>query len=124
MSPRPSLKSAHRCRPKRCAVVRIAIDRAGKLIFAVANNYATHKHPKERAWLGPCTAASMALRKRLHLRLKPGVFRSIVEVQVALNSFLAETNADARLYHWTKDPNTIIAAVKQGHQVLDSIHRP
>jgi Transposase DDE domain group 1 len=27
-----------------------------------------------------------------------------------------------RPFRWTKDPNKIIAAVKRGHQVLDSIH--
>jgi len=26
-------------------------------------------------------------------------------------------------FTWTKDPNKIIAAVKRGHQVLDSIHQ-
>lgn len=55
-------------------------------------------------------------------RLKRGVFRSIVELQAAINRFLAETNADPRPFRWTKDPDTIIAAVKRGHQVLDSIH--
>jgi hypothetical protein len=27
-----------------------------------------------------------------------------------------------RTWRWTKDPAKIIAAVKRGHQVLDSIH--
>jgi hypothetical protein len=55
-------------------------------------------------------------------RLKRGVFRSIVELQAAIKRFLAETNADPRPFQWTKDPDKIIAAVKRGHQVLDSIH--
>ena len=55
-------------------------------------------------------------------RLKRGVFRSIVELQAAIKRFLAETNADPRPFRWTKDPDKIIAAVKRGHQVLDSIH--
>jgi hypothetical protein len=50
-----------------------------------------------------------------------GVFRSIVELQTAISRFLAETNADPRPFRWTKDPDKIIAAVKRGHQVLDSI---
>ena len=54
-------------------------------------------------------------------RLKRGVFRSIVELQAAINRFIAETNADPRPFRWTKDPDKIIAAVKRGHQVLDSI---
>jgi len=28
----------------------------------------------------------------------------------------------ARPFRWTKDPNKIIAAIRRGHQVLDSLH--
>ena len=110
---------------------------AGKLIHAIADNYATHKHPKVRAWLGrhprwtfhftPTSASWLnavegffaTLTKR---RLKRGVFRSIVELQAAINRFLAEHNQNPRPFRWTKSPKKIIAAVKRGFQVLDSIH--
>ena len=110
---------------------------AGKLIRAIADNYATHKHPKVRAWLTrhprwafhftPTSASWLNavegfFAKLTKRRLKRGVFRSIVELQAAINRFLAETNADPHPFIWTKDPDTIIAAVKRGHQVLDSIH--
>ena len=55
-------------------------------------------------------------------RLKRGVFRSIVDLQVAINRFLDETNDNPKPFTWTADPDKIIAAVKRGHQVLDSIH--
>ena len=55
-------------------------------------------------------------------RLKRGVFRSIVDLQVAINRFLDETNDKPKPFTWTADPDKIIAAVKRGHQVLDSIH--
>ena len=54
--------------------------------------------------------------------LKRGVFRSIVDLQVAINRFLDETNDNPKPFTWTADPDKIIAAVKRGHQVLDSIH--
>jgi transposase len=109
---------------------------AGKLIHAIADNDATHKHPKVREWLvrhprwtfhfTPTSASWLnavegyfaTLTRR---RLKRGVFRSIVELQAAIERFLAETNADPRPFRWTKDPDKIIAAVKRGHLVLDSI---
>jgi hypothetical protein len=50
------------------------------------------------------------------------VFCSVVEIQAAIKRFLAETNADPRPFRWTKDPAKIIAAVKRGNHVLDSIH--
>jgi transposase len=110
---------------------------AGKLVHAIADNYATHKHPKVRAWLQrhprwtfhftPTSASWLNavegfFAKLTKRRLKRGVFRSIVELQAAIKRFLAETNADPRPFRWTKDPDKIIAAVKRGHQVLDSIH--
>jgi hypothetical protein len=33
--------------------------------------------------------------------------------------FAAEANTEPKPFHWAKDPDTIIAAVRRGHQVLD-----
>ena len=110
---------------------------AGKGVHVILDNYAAHKHAKVRAWLGrherftfhfvPTSCAWLnavegffaKLSKR---RLKRGVFRSIVDLQVAINRFLDETNDNPKPFTWTADPDKIIAAVKRGHQVLDSIH--
>ena len=70
------------------------------------------------SWLNAVEGFFATLTKR---RLKRGVFRSTVELQAAIKRF-AETNADPRPFRWTKRPDKIIAAVKRGHQVLDSIH--
>jgi transposase len=110
---------------------------AGKLVHVVLDNYAAHKHPKVRAWLDrhqrftfhftptSCSwlnAVEGYFAKLSKRRLKRGVFRSVVDLQAAINRFLAETNASPRPFTWTADPDKIIAAVKRGHQVLDSIH--
>ena len=55
-------------------------------------------------------------------RLKRGVFKSVGDLQTAINQFIAETNHDPKPFVWTADPDKIIAAVKRGHQMLDSIH--
>jgi hypothetical protein len=55
-------------------------------------------------------------------RLKRGVFKSIVDLQAAINRFLAETNDAPRPFTWTTNSDDIIAAVRRGHQALDSIH--
>jgi len=117
-----------------------AIERevpAGKLVHVILDNYAAHKHAKVRAWLGrhprfvfhfvptSCSwlnAVEGFFAKLSKRRLKHGVFRSVVDLQAAINRFLAETNDDPKPFTWTKDPDKIIAAVKRGHQVLDSIH--
>ena len=110
---------------------------AGKMIHAILDNYATHKHPKVGQWLArhprwtfhftPTSASWLnaiegwfaILTRR---RLKRGVFRSLVDLQAAINRFLAEHNAHPKPFTWTANPDKIIAAVKRGHQVLDSIH--
>ena len=111
---------------------------AGKVIHAVLDNYAVHKHPKVREWLArhprwvfhfvptSCSwlnAVEGFFAKLAKRRLKRGVFRSVVELQTAINRFLNEYNGiDAKPFQWTADPDRIIAAVKRGHQVLDSNH--
>ena len=110
---------------------------ADQSIHAIVDNYATHKHPKVRAWLArhprwtfhftPTSASWLNavegyFAKLTKQRLKRGVFCSVVELQAAIKRFLIETNADPRPFQWTKDPDKIIAAVRRGHQVLDSVH--
>ena len=109
----------------------------GKIVHVILDNYGAHKHPKVRAWLGrhprfvfhytptSCSwlnAVEGFFAKLTRRRLKRGVFRSIVELQAAINRFLAETNDNPKPVTWTADPDKIIAAVRRGHQVLDSIH--
>jgi hypothetical protein len=48
-------------------------------------------------------------------RLKRGVFRSIVELQAAINRFLAEHNRDPRPFRWTKSPKKIIQIEPDKH---------
>jgi hypothetical protein len=45
-----------------------------------------------------------------------------VDLQVAINHFVAETNADPKPFVWTADPKRVLAAVKRGKQALESLH--
>jgi hypothetical protein len=56
-------------------------------------------------------------------RLKRGVFRSLVDLQVAINRFLAETNSTPKPFVWTADPKRVLAAFKRGKEALESIHK-
>lgn len=110
---------------------------AGKVIHAVLDNYAAHKHPKVRAWLDrhprwtfhftptSCSwlnAVEGFFAKLSRRRLKRGVFCSVADLQAAINRFVEETNDDPKPFVWTAKPNRIIAAVERGHQALDSNH--
>ena len=108
-----------------------------KAVHVIVDNYAAHKHPKvfewiekhprfvfhftptSASWLNAVEASFAKLTKK---RLKHSVFRSLQELKDAIHRFLDDTNANPKPFTWTKDPNKIIAAVKRGHQVLDSIH--
>lgn len=110
---------------------------AGKVVHAVVDNYATHKHPKVRAWLvrhprwtfhfTPTSASWLnavegffsALTRR---RLKRGVFCSLVDLQAAINRYVVEHNKNPRPFTWTANPDRVLAAIARGKQVLESIH--
>jgi transposase len=110
---------------------------AGKMVHVILDNYAAHKHPKVRAWLDrherftfhftptSCSwlnAVEGFFAKLTRQRLKRGVFHSVVDLQAAINRYVAQTNANPKPFTWTADPDEIIAAVRRGHQALDSIH--
>ena len=77
-----------------------------------------HFTSKSCSWLN----AVETLFSRLTRRLERGAFRSIVELQAAVNRFPAETNADPKPFVWTAHPDRVIAAVQRGIQVLESVH--
>ena len=108
-----------------------------KAVHIIVDNYATHKHPKVLEWIENhprfvfhftptstswLNAVESFFAKLTKKRLKRGVFRSLQELKDAIHRFLDHTNAKPKPFTWTKDPNKIIAAVKRGYQVLDSIH--
>lgn len=49
-----------------------------------------------------------------------GVFHSLVDLQAAIKRFVREYNINPKPLTWTADPDAIIAAVRRGHQTLDS----
>ena len=77
------------------------------MVHVILDNYAAHKHPAVRAWLDrherfvfhftptSCSwlnAVEGYFAKLTRWRSKRGVFRSIVDLQAAINRFIAETN--------------------------------
>jgi transposase len=110
---------------------------AGRELHLIVDNYATHKHPKVRAWLErhprfhfhftPTSASWLNavegfFAKLTRQRLKRGVFKGIVDLQAAINRYLAETNDNPKPFTWTADPDAIIEKVRRGKQALESIH--
>jgi transposase len=102
-----------------------AVERAvpvGKVIHAILDNYATHKHPKVRKWLAnhprwvfhftPTSASwlnavesffSAITRKRI----RRGVFRSVAELEDAIRRYIQHHNRQAKPFVWTKTAEQI-----------------
>jgi transposase len=104
---------------------------AGKLVHAILDNYATHKHPKVLAWLErhprwtfhftptSCSwlnAVEGFFAKLTRRRLKRGTFHSLVALQEAINRFVEEHNGRPRPFVWTADLGRIIEKVRRGHE--------
>jgi len=110
---------------------------ADKAVHVGLDNYATHKHPKVTAWLQrhrrftfhftptSCSWANAVegwFARLTRQRLKRGVFTSIVDLQAAINRFIAEANGKPKPFVWTKSADAILAAVTRGRQALEAIH--
>jgi DDE superfamily endonuclease len=97
-----------------------------KPIHVVLDNYATHKHPKVLAWLArhprwtfhftPTSASWLNavetfFSKMTRQRIRRGVFRSIADLQAAINAYLAEHNASPKPFVWTQSADVILTKI-------------
>jgi transposase len=95
----------------------------GKTIEAVVDNYATHKHPKVKAWLKRhprwrfhftptsgswLNAVETFFSTLTRQRIRRGSFHSITDLQAAINRYLNEHNADPRPFVWTASAASIL----------------
>jgi transposase len=110
---------------------------AGKLVHAILDNYAVHKHPKVREWLGrhprwtfhftptSCSWANAVegffatLTRR---RLQRGAFHSLVDLQAAINRYLGEHNRKPKTLHLDRRPRPNYRKVNRAHQAIASHH--
>ena len=75
--------------------------------------------PSFSSWLNAVEGFLATLARR---RLTHGVFRSVVDLQAAINSFVAERNSDgAGPFARRADPEAIIASRGRGRQALEAI---
>ncbi|HYD69317.1 IS630 family transposase [Azospirillum sp.] len=122
-----------RCMPKHTHKEFIkflnAVERAvpaGKVIHAIVDNYATHKHPKVLEWLAdhprwvfhftPTSASwinavegffSIITRRSI----RRGVFKSVADLQDVIARYIREHNKTSKPFIWTKSADTILAKI-------------
>ncbi len=106
-------------------------------LHLVVDNYATHKHPRVKAWLKrhsrfhlhftPTSASWINLVERFFGlitgdAIRRGVFRSVADLEVAIENYLEHHNADPKPFIWTAKAADILEKVARGRQVLVSVH--
>ncbi|HWN50981.1 MAG TPA: IS630 family transposase [Xanthobacteraceae bacterium] len=106
-------------------------------VHLIADNYATHKHPKVKAWLKrhprfhmhftPTSASWLNQVERFFgritaERIRRGVFKSVTELETAIQEYLDHHNADPKPFIWTASATAILEKVARGRQVLVSVH--
>ena len=119
------LRAIHRRTPK-------ALD-----VHLIADNYATHKHPTVKAWLKrhprfhmhftPTSASWLNQVERFfglitEDRIRRGIFRSVAELEAAIQDYLDHHNADPTPFVWTASAVSILEKVRRGRQALESVH--
>jgi transposase len=102
-------------------------------LHLIVDNYATHKHPKVRAWLAqhprfhlhftPTSASWMNLVERFFRDLtedvlREGSFRHVKQLCDCRVAYLAERNANPTPYTWNAKGEEILRKIQRARQVL------
>jgi len=105
-------------------------------LHIIVDNYATHKHPKVKAWLGrhprfhvhftPTSCSWLNLVERwfreiTHRRIRRGSFRNVAELVKAIMEYLAAHNSNPESFTWTAKAEDILEKVRRARAVLDKI---
>lgn len=107
-----------------------------KELHLIVDNYATHKHPKVKAWLAkhsrfhlhftPTSASWLNMVERFFRditvrSLRRGVFRSVHELIGAIEAYIVSYNSNPTPFVWTAKAADILAKVSRARQKLISL---
>ena len=108
-----------------------------KEIHLICDNYATHKHPKVKAWFArnrrfhchftPTSASWLNMIERFFRDLsercvRRGVFTSVKELDAAVKGYIEQHNQNPKPFIWTAKANDILAKVKRARRQLNKLH--
>jgi transposase len=109
---------------------------AGVDIHVVLDNYATHKHPRVRAWLGkhprfhmhftPTSSSWLNMVERFFRDLSedvilPGSFSSAKELAEAIWKYLAERNLKPQRYQWRADGQEVLGKIRRARHAQKTV---
>lgn len=103
-------------------------------LHLIVDNYATHKHPKVKAWLKrhkrfhihfiPTSSSWLNLIERwfreiTEKRIRRGAFRNVPQLIAAIEDFIYHHNDSPTPFVWTAQADEILAKVARARAVLD-----
>lgn len=109
---------------------------AGLALHVIADNYATHKHPEVKNWLGrhkrfhmhftPTSSSWLNLIERWFRdltvsRLRRGVFGDVDDLVAAIMSYIDGHNKDPRAIAWTAKAEAILEKVARARASLNNL---
>ena len=115
------------------------IDRqipAKREVHLIVDNYATHNHLKVKRWLErrprfhvhftPTSASWLNMVERFFRdltsnRVRRGVFRSVAELQAAIEEYIQQHNQQPKPFIWTAQASDILEKVKRGRAALNKL---
>lgn len=104
-------------------------------IHLIADNYATHKHPKVQRWLDrhprfhmhfiPTSSSWLNIIERFFReittkRIRRGSFNSVEELITAIHDYIDAHNQNAKPFIWTAEADKIIEKVGRARLALDN----
>ena len=108
----------------------------GKQLHLIVDNYATHKHPKVKAWLKrhprfhmhftPTSSSWLNMVERFFRdltvnRIRRGSFGSVGELIQAIEQYLQASNQNPKPFVWTAKAKDILAKVSRARRRLDKL---
>lgn len=106
-----------------------------KELHVIADNYATHKHPKVQKWLArhprfhmyftPTSSSWLNMVERFfrdltQQRLRRGIFRDVEELTLAIGDYIDKHNDNPKPFVWTAKASDVLEKVKRARAVLDN----
>jgi len=111
------------------------LTRPGQELHLIADNYATHKHPKVQKWLArhprfhmyftPTSSSWLNMVERFfrdltEQRLRRGIFHDVEELIMAIGDYIDKHNDKPKPFVWTAKAADILEKVKRARTVLDN----
>lgn len=109
---------------------------ADRPLHVIADNYATHKHPRVIRWLRrhprfhmhftPTSASWLNMIERFFRdlstnRIRRGAFASVRELTTAIESYIAQHNRQPKPFIWTAKASDILEKVKRAREKLNKL---